>query len=312
MSFRNPKSRRKSRRVAKLRKEGKAINQIANLAPDVAAKLLMRTFIYPQRSVASDAAAEVLSEAESLRMDFGRTRLQVYRWHGDGTAPTVALFHDWEQESGYFADYVAPLVDKGCTVLAMDAPASGHSGGKRLSLREYINAIHSFRQNFGPFQTAVAHGLGGSALVQALAQQQPRLRPERVALLGVNANSRAVFERRLAGLGIDELVRMKFWRKLDKTRDIPLGLYDNTLAVKRLSDVEGCIIHDVADARYPVEEAEAVHAAWEGSSLTTLEGFGHALSGKDVIARVLPFVSARKLAGDAYTDVANAARALAA
>lgn len=297
MAFRNPKSRRKSRRVAQLRRAGKAINDIAAVAPDVAVKLLMRSFIYPQRALASDDAGEVLAEAEQIEVPFGRTSLRAYRWPGDGTAPTVALFHDWERESGYFKDYVRPLTDKGCTVIALDAPASGQSGGRRLSLREYINAVHGLRRRVGAFDSAIAHGMGAAALVQALAQVPPAKRPARVATLALNANSRSVFERRLAGLAVDEQVRLKFWRKLGKMRDVPLSAYDNALAASRLDGVEACIVHDAADARYPFADAEAIAEAWPGANLTRLEGFGHDLDSVHVVARVLPFASARKLAG---------------
>ena len=304
MAFRNPKRRRKARRVAKLRDIGKAVNDLAAVAPDAAVKVLMRSFVYPQRRVPTDEQGAVLAGAEQLRMPFGRTALQVYRWRGDGSAPTVLLLHDWEQHSGYFAEYVPALTDKGCTVVALDAPASGLSGGRRLSLREYINALHGLRARLGGFDSAVGHGLGAAALLQAAAQWPAAQRPGRIAALGVYANSRDLFKRRLSELDVDPLVHDKFWRKLGRTRDVPLSAYDNTQAVARLGEVEGLLLHDAQDARYPLADAEALAEAWPSAELTVLEGFGHKLRGRDVVARVLPFVSARKLTGVAAAAAA--------
>lgn len=294
MAFRSRKRRRKPRRVARHRKLGRAINDVAAASPEVAVRLLMRSFMYPERATASDVAAGVLDAGESLAMPFGRTVLQAYRW-GDpaGEGPTVALFHDYEHEAGYFADYVAPLLDKGCVVIALDAPASGRSGGKRLSLREYINAVHRLSRLTGPWHTAVGHGMGAAALVQASAQMSASQRPARIVTLGMNADSKEVFTRRLAALGVGDEVRDRFWRKLGTLREVPLASYDNVRAAQRLSEVNALVLHDAADARFPLADAEAIVAAWPDARLEALEGFGHELKGTAVLRRVIPFVGAK-------------------
>ena len=295
MSFRNQHLQRSPRRIAQIRAEGKALNDIATLSPDVAMKLLMRSFIYPQHAAADEKAAPVLAQAEAIKVPFGRVQLAAYRWPGDGSGPTVALFHDWEREAGYFCDYVRPLVDKGCTVIALDAPASGASEGHRLSLRDYVNAIHELRTLTGPWHACVGHGLGAAAVLQAAAQLPPGERPLRIVTLGANADSMEIFQRRLESLGIDEEVRLKFWRKLEAVAEIPLDIFDNVMAAERLEGVQGLIVHDHADARYPIEDAQRLQQAWPGADLLELEGFGHELDGPDVQARLLPFIGAYKL-----------------
>ena len=295
MSFTNSSLRRNPRRVAQLRAEGKAINDIAERSPEVAMKLLMRSFIYPQRSEAPEETAACLDEAESIDLPFKKDMLQAYRWAGDGSGPTVAMFHDWERESSHWCPYVKPLVEKGCTVVAFDAPASGRSPRNKLSLRGYINAIHTFLELTGPWHACVGHGLGAAAILQAAAQMSKETRPLRIATLGANADSKEIFQRRLESLDIDEKVRLKFWRKLDDVADIPLDSFDNTVAAARLEGVEGLIVHDHADARYPFEDAERIHRAWPGSDILELEGFGHDLDGPAVQTRLLPFIGAYKL-----------------
>ena len=295
MAFRDSSKRRNPRRIAKLRAEGKAINDIAERSPEVAMKLLMRSFIYPQRTEAPAATADCLDDAELLEVPFEDETLQGYRWAGDGSGPTVAMFHDWERESSHWCAYLKPLVEKGCTVVAFDAPASGRSPGHRLSLRGYINAVHNFRALTGPWHACVGHGLGAAAILQATAQLSAGERPLRIVTLGCNADSREIFERRLGSLGIDEAVRMKFWRKLDAIAEIPLDSFDNAMAAARLEGVEGLIVHDHADARYPFSDAERLRDAWPGADILELDGFGHELDGVAVQTRLLPFIGAYKL-----------------
>lgn len=87
-------------------------------------------------------------------------------------------------------------------------------------------------------------------------------RPQRIATLGANVDSVEIFQRRLCSLWIDETVRMKFWRKLEAIAEIPLDSFDNTMAAARLSDVEGLIVQDESDARYPISDAERILKAW--------------------------------------------------
>ena len=295
MGFRNKRKRRGSRRIMKLRGEGKHINDIAELSPEVAAKLLMRSFLYPQRAAAPEDTADCLDEAEHLQLPFRDFHLSAYRWAGDGSGPTVAMFHDWERESSHWCPYLAPLVDKGCTVVAFDAPASGRSPGKRLSLRAYINAIHNFRELTGPWHACVGHGLGAAALLQATAQMPAEQRPLRIATLGCNADSREVFERRIGSLGVTERVRLKFWKRLGAEPDIPLDNFDNAQAAARLAGVEGLIVHDHTDARYPFSDAERLAEAWPGADILELDGYGHELNATAVQTRLLPFIGAYKL-----------------
>lgn len=257
-------------------------------------RLLLRSFAYPQRAEPSDRAHQVLSLAEPLGLTLGRARLHAYRWTPDGSGggPTVALFHDYEREAGYFADYVAPLLDKGCTVIAPDAPASGRSGGSRLCLKDYVKAVHRLNRDTGPWHSAAGHGFGACALVQAAAQMLPGERPARVVALAMSADSQRAYARRLAAVGIGEDIRARFWRQLGKLRDAPAP-FDNVLAVRRLTDVTGLVLHDATDPHCTAAEAEAVAQAWRGARLERLEGFGHDLLGTAVLRRVVPFVGAK-------------------
>ena len=285
---------RKPRRLARQRKLGRAIAEIADASPTVAVRLLLRSFAYPQRSSASPRGASELDRAESLSFALGPTRLQAYRWPPGGSVagPTVALFHDYEREAGYFADYVAPLLDKGCTVIALDAPASGRSGGRRLALSDYVRAVHRLYRRTGPWHAAAGHGYGAAAIVQAAAQMRPAERPARIVTLAMSADSERAYARRLAAVGVDDDLRARFWRQLGRLRDAPAP-FDNVLAVGRLGDVSGLVLHDAADPHCTPREAEEIAAGWPGARLECLEGFGHDLRGTAVLRRVVPFVGAK-------------------
>ena len=302
----------RSRRMARLRAEGKTIGQFAERDLQTGLNLLLRHFIYPQRKKVRVDPKEVLASSlkssdhkiEAFELPFGKVKLQAWRCENSGNGPKVAFFHDWEQDSAYWLDYVPAMLDKGCTLYFLDAPASGHSPGHRLALRDYINAILSFHEYCGPWDSAAGHGLGAAALVQSMAMLPQDQRVRRLATLGMYLDSEEIFSNKLLQMGIDEKLQLWFWRKLKETPDeetetgppIPLDAYDNAQALARLENIKGLLVHDRQDERYPYSDAEQLAAAWPGSECWAVEGFGHELRGLAVQQKLVPFLGASSFA----------------
>ena len=303
MSFRNADRRRSGRRIAALRRQGRELARLAEQSPELALNMLYRSFVYPEPSEPEEEDLPTLKRAERRKLnieivdghDTATVDLVLHRWQGDGSGPTIAFFHDWEHEAGYWCDYVDPLLDKGCTILALDAPASGSSSGSRLSLADYVSAVHATLSSEACVHAAVGHGLGGAALLQAMAQLVGSGCPERVVIMGANANSRDIFQRRLTALSVTERLRFAFWKGLELGETNSVHAFDNVLAAERLGETKGLIVHDATDARYPLEDAEQIAAVWPGAELKRFEGHGHELDTTAVRHVVVPFVSARKL-----------------
>jgi pimeloyl-ACP methyl ester carboxylesterase len=76
----------------------------------------------------------------------------------------ILIAHGFESSSLAFEDYIAVLLEKGYEVVAFDAPAHGHSGGRRVTLPKYIGVLRLIEQDYGPFHAYLGHSLGGLAL----------------------------------------------------------------------------------------------------------------------------------------------------
>jgi pimeloyl-ACP methyl ester carboxylesterase len=85
------------------------------------------------------------------------------------TAPRkVLIAHGFESASRVFEHYIAALLKKGYEVIAFDAPGHGMSGGKRLYISDYVRMLSAIEQSYGPFDSWMAHSLGGLALALSL------------------------------------------------------------------------------------------------------------------------------------------------
>jgi len=92
-----------------------------------------------------------------------------------GSGPTVLLLHGWGDHAARLGAFVEPLTRRGMRVVALDLPAHGSSPGRTTDLYE-IGAVLDTVLTDEQVVAAVAHSMGGQALLRALAGGKHELR----------------------------------------------------------------------------------------------------------------------------------------
>jgi pimeloyl-ACP methyl ester carboxylesterase len=187
---------------------------------------------------------------------------------------------------------VAPLVEAGYHVVAFDHPAHGQSGGTRATYPKFTEALMTVARRVAPVHAVVAHSMGSTATILALARG---LAVQRVVLVAPPAESmmyawafgRAIGlpERRTAGM--IERIRILLGGSLD-VLDAP--------RVAAGFQTPALVFHDREDPDVPYSHGQAIAAAWPGARLETVTGLGHnrVLRDPAVIQRTVDFVSGRE------------------
>ena len=80
----------------------------------------------------------------------------------------MLILHGFESTAINFEGYVEPLIKKGYEVLAFDAPAHGHSSGKRITAIVYRDLVEYVDEHYGPVRSYLGHSFGGFVLSLAL------------------------------------------------------------------------------------------------------------------------------------------------
>ncbi|HET8647659.1 MAG TPA: alpha/beta fold hydrolase, partial [Vicinamibacteria bacterium] len=101
---------------------------LGRVAPQAAGELARRLFFSPPRL---PGAAALPAGAEELSVEVDGRRLAAWRC---GTGPAVLLMHGWGGSSAQLGRLVPPLLQRGFSVAALDAPAHGRSPGRLASL----------------------------------------------------------------------------------------------------------------------------------------------------------------------------------
>jgi pimeloyl-ACP methyl ester carboxylesterase len=209
-----------------------------------------------------------------------------WRW---GRGPAVALLHGWGGRAAQLTAFVPPLVARGFSVVALDAPGHGRSGRGLSSGVQFARALRATADAVGGVHGVVAHSLGAVATAFAMREG---LRVSRAVFLGAAADPPRWALDFAARLGLPaELVDAMRLRSEKR-----IGRRWQELCIPTLAggaEAPLLVVHDRDDADVPFADAEAIVAAWPEATLVETQGLGHngVLRDPDTIARAVEFLA---------------------
>jgi pimeloyl-ACP methyl ester carboxylesterase len=242
---------------------------IAAQNPKAAAALLAELFLAaPSRRVSSGPERALLETAERSEIAFDGERLPVYRF---GAGPAVLLVHGWGGSSGQLHPFIEPLLARGLSVVAFDAPGHGLATGTWLAIPRFAAAIVHVARCVGPFHAIIAHSMGGAASAFAMSLG---LQVQRAVFIGPPASEYDFFRQWFASLGMPEnILPLATQRVVDRVGATFERLRPQPIA----ADVRAplLVIHDRDDREVPYADGAEIAAAAPNGRLHSTSGLGH-------------------------------------
>jgi pimeloyl-ACP methyl ester carboxylesterase len=209
-----------------------------------------------------------------------------------GEGPVVLLVHGWGGWRGQLGRFVAPLVDAGHRVVAVDAPGHGDAGAGfmgpgRGTLFEISDALHAAQERFAPDGVAavVAHSLGTTATAHAVREGLPA---DRLALVSPNPGFGPLLEAFSRAFGLNARTTAHLRQALEGFTDRTLEEFDLPAMGAGGDMPPTLVVHDEADREAPYAVGAAVAAAWPTATLVTTRGLGHyRLLADDAVVRAV-------------------------
>lgn len=251
----------------------------ASVSPALAERTAARLFLTPRRLPRPDVESALLAHGRAFRVE----GLAVWRW---GSGPPVLLVHGWEGRGAQLGALVPPLVERGFSVVAFDAPAHGASAGSRSNVGDFADAVAAVGARLGEPRLIVGHSLGAiasllavrrGAATKGLVLVSP---PSPTEALAVFRDALDVSESIMAGM------RTHVEQAVGATFDEVEGAH-----LARDLAIPGAIFHDVRDREASVRISEQIARAWPRATLHTTEGLGHRriLNDPDVVEQIAAF-----------------------
>ena len=201
----------------------------------------------------------------------------------------VFLVHGWLGRGTKWVKIADELLKMGYMTISFDAPAHGKSKGNSSIMIEFIASILEIEKQYGPFEFAIGHSLGGMSVLNAIKQN---LQVKKAVIIGSGDIIQDIIDdfihklqlRPEFGIKLRDHFEAKFGGKMDD--------YSAYKAAEK-TEIPVLIIHDKDDDDVSVKAAYNIQKHLKQSEIMITEGLGHRkiLGDENVIQKIKEFIS---------------------
>ena len=200
----------------------------------------------------------------------------------------ILLVHGWSGRGTQLFKIADELLKAGYSTISFDAPAHGKSPGKTTIMVDFIATILEIDKQFGPFEAAIGHSLGGMSVLNAI---KKGLKVNHAVVIGSGDIVEDIMDDFVAKLelkpAVSTLLRLYFEKKYGEK----MNSYSAFLAAKETA-IPVLVIHDNHDPEVPVKAGIHIHKYLKNGELLLTDGLGHRkiLGNPKVIEKTVQFI----------------------
>ncbi|MFD2943109.1 alpha/beta fold hydrolase [Flavobacterium notoginsengisoli] len=258
-----------------------------NLATKFAAKIFTTPIKHkvPKREFEMDHK----SSQQILQVKAINKNIRIY--HYGQSEHKVLLVHGWSGRGTQLFKIADELLQNGYSTISFDAPAHGKSDGKTTIMSEFIASILEIEKQFGPFEIAIGHSLGGMSVLNAI---KDGLKVNKAVVIGSGDIVQDILDEFISKLKLEnefsERLRIFFEDKYQLKMD-DFSAYKAAQKIK----IPVLVIHDNDDPEVLVKAGIHIHQNLENGSLFLTDGLGHRkiLGNQNVIKKTLEFIKTK-------------------
>ena len=266
---------------------GMALNVLAMAFPKKAAKIGYRLHSEPRIGKLSiDKLPTILENAKKSIFESDGINYQSYTWQGN--SEIILLVHGWESNAARWELLLPFLIRTGKTVVAIDAPAHGLSGGQSFSVPKYAKLIDIVCVKLNP-KYLVGHSIGGAACVfYQYHYQNPTIK--KMVLLGSPSDLQVLIDNFSFLLSLSPKLKKYLTAEFGRQLDFPI---ENFSAIRFAADIKipALVIHDKTDDIVSFDESQKIIKHWRDVTFVETENLGHSLHDDQLYQRIADYIS---------------------
>ena len=285
-----PKKKQKQAQVIEI---PKAILFIAKflqaVSPSLTTKFAAKLFTTPIRHKLPKR--ELHMERESVQKSIVVTEIQkeivVYEYGKSNKK--ILLVHGWSGRGTQLVKIADELLKMGYMTISFDAPAHGKSKGNSSIMIEFIASILEIEKQYGPFEFAIGHSLGGMSVLNAIKQN---LQVKKAVIIGSGDIIQDIIDDFICKLQLKPEYGIKLRNHFEAKFGGKMDDYSAYKAAEK-TEVPVFVIHDKDDDDVSVKAAYNIQKHLKQSEIMITEGLGHRkiLGDENVIQKVKEFIS---------------------
>jgi pimeloyl-ACP methyl ester carboxylesterase len=214
---------------------------------------------------------------------------EIVVYHYGESAKKILLVHGWSGRGTQLVKIADELVKNGFATISFDAPAHGKSKGNFSIMTEFIASILEIEKQYGPFEYAIGHSLGGMSILNALKQN---LNVKKAVIIGSGDKVRDILDDFIKKLELKPIIAEKLQSNFERKFGKPMNNYSGYIAAQEIS-IPLLVIHDENDTEVSVKAAHHIHQHLNKSEIMITKELGHRkiLGDTKVINKIVEFIT---------------------
>lgn len=200
----------------------------------------------------------------------------------------VLLVHGWSGRGTQLFKIADALLKEGYATVSFDAPAHGKSPGNSSIMLEFIASIFELEKQYGPFEVAIGHSLGGMAVLNAA---KSGFKTDKIIVIGSGDIVHDIIDDFIKKLQLKPEISIKLRAHFENKYNEAM---DNYSAFKAAEAIEKpiLVVHDENDYEVPVKAGINIHQYVKNGELMITKGLGHRkiLGDANVIYKIIEFI----------------------
>lgn len=200
----------------------------------------------------------------------------------------VLLVHGWSGRGTQLFKIADELLKNGYSTVSFDAPAHGKSKGNSTIMSDFIASIMEIEKQFGPFDFAIGHSLGGMSVLNAI---KDGLHVNKAIVIGSGDIVQDILDDFISKLGLKQEISERLRDRFENKYQVKMDDFSAYKASQKVK-IPVLVIHDNDDPEVPVKAGIHIHENLKNGTLYLTEGLGHRkiLGNQNVIKTILDFI----------------------
>lgn len=203
----------------------------------------------------------------------------------------ILLVHGWSGRGTQLFKIADELLKAGYSTISFDAPAHGKSPGKNTIMIDFISTILEIDKQYGPFDAAIGHSLGGMSVLNAI---KKGLKVNHAVVIGSGDIVQDIMDDFVAKLELKPSISTRLRLHFEKKFKEEMNSYSAFLAAQE-TNIPILVIHDNDDPEVPVKAGINIHKYLKNGELLLTNGLGHRkiLGNTKVIEKIVQFIKSK-------------------
>ena len=257
-------------------------------SPKLAAKFAMKLFVTPIKHKLPKREAEMDANTRQELINVPAIGKEIIVYHYGSSNRKVLLVHGWSGRGTQLHSIADKLLKKGFSTISFDAPAHGKAPGKSSDMTEFIAACLEIEKQYGSFEFAIGHSLGGMSVLNAI---KKGLKVDKAVVIGSGDIIKDIIDDFIQKLGMNIATGKLMIRLFEKKFGETINGYSAYIAAQDVT-VPILVIHDEDDKDVPISAAHHICKHLSRGEIMITQGLGHRkiLGDSKVIKQIIQFL----------------------